>query len=67
MNIEGVTSPVYARADHSEIDCEVTFDTIGTVPYTSNAHDSAPYGPELWSDLNAGRYGAIAPYVPPQS
>jgi hypothetical protein len=62
MNIVSVTSPVYASADNSQINCEVTFDDGNTYPYTSNAADKMPYGIQLWADLNAGKYGTIAPY-----
>jgi len=32
MEITAVTSPVYSKADHSTIDCLVTFDTIAPTP-----------------------------------
>ena len=65
MNIVSATSPVYSQADHSTIDVLITLDDGSAYPYTSAAHDNTDYGIQLWSDLNAGKYGAIAPYVEP--
>lgn len=67
MNIVSVTSPVFSKADNSTIDCVVTFDNGKIYPYTSTAHDNAPYGASLWAGLNAGTYGDIAAYVAPPS
>lgn len=65
MNIVSVTSPKYSKADNSTIDCTATFDNGKTYPYTAASFDNEPHGIQLWVDLNAGKYGAIAPYVAP--
>lgn len=65
MNIVSVTSQVYSKADHSSIDCVVTFDNATTVPYTASASDTASYGITLWNGLIAGTYGAIGAYSAP--
>jgi hypothetical protein len=62
MNITRVTNPIYSKADHSAIDCVVTFDTGEAHPYTAVANDSTEYGTRLWGDLTTGRYGPIAAY-----
>jgi len=65
MDIVSVTNPIYSKADNSTIDCWVTFDNGKTYPYTAAAFDNEPHGIQLWVDLNAGKYGAIASYIPP--
>ncbi len=60
MNIEKVISPIYSREDNSAIDCLITVRGI-EYPYTATDHDWTDYGIQLWDDLNAGKYGVIAP------
>ncbi|EJG5924227.1 DUF4376 domain-containing protein [Salmonella enterica] len=67
--ITAVRNAVY-NADGG-IDCEIQFqggvDSDGItslfLPYTSSATDSAEYGPQLYVDLVAGKYGEIVPYI----
>lgn len=61
--ITSVSNPVYSKADNSTVDCTVTFDNGQTYPYTSAAFDNAPYGSQLWTDLNSGKYGNIAEFI----
>lgn len=63
MNIISVANPFYSKVDNSTIDVQATFDDGSTCLYTAAAHDNTDYGEQLWVDLNAGKYGAIAPYV----
>lgn len=65
MEITAVSSPKYSSPNNSSIDCMVTFDTLGTVPYTAAAHDIESYGQALWSALIAGTFGPIAAYTAP--
>ena len=65
MKIIAVSNPFYSKVDNSTIDCTVEFDNGNIYPYTAAAFDDTDYGIQLWADLNAGIYGAIAAYTPP--
>lgn len=67
MKIIAVSSPFYSRPDNSSIDVIATFDNGNIYPYTATANDTEDYGVKLWNDLNAGKYGGINPYAPPQT
>lgn len=57
-----------ATADPDQYDCDVVFSRIGTSPvqFTAQRVDpSAPYSEEIFADIKSGRYGPIAPYIPP--
>jgi hypothetical protein len=66
-----VTNPVYATFDNLAINCVVEAERDGSPcgihNYTATFHDEEPHGAKLWSDLIAGVYGEIAPYVAPVS
>jgi hypothetical protein len=65
MNYTNVTNPKWSNAEHSTIDCEVTFDEIGTVPFTANPLDTSnPSSKEIFDQCIAGDYGVIAEYIP---
>lgn len=67
MRITSATNLQWATADHTILDCIVTFDSVLTGPHaigvTANA-DTA-YLQKLWTDANNGVYGPIAPYSVP--
>lgn len=63
--ITAVINPIYSKADHSTIDAIITFDSGEIYPYTAASYDNIAYGIQLWADLNAGKYGAIAAYIAP--
>ena len=66
MNYTNVTNPTWANAEHTSIDCKVTFDEIGTVPFTANPLDTSnPSSKQIFDQCVAGDYGVIAEYVPP--
>jgi len=58
-------NPVWADAKNTAINCEAKTEAYGWIPFTANPLDSEPYGVQLWEDLNAGKYGTIAPYATP--
>jgi hypothetical protein len=58
-------NPVWANAENTAINCEVQTEAYGWIPFTASPLDPEPHGVQLWTDLNAGKYGAIAPYVAP--
>lgn len=63
--IISAASPAYSSADGSTIDCMVILEDGKTYPFTANANDPESHGQGLWKDLQAGTYGAIAPYLAP--
>ena len=65
MTYTNVTSPIWANANQTMIDCIVTFDNIGTVPFTATATDNTSYGPEIFADCVAEKYGPVAAFVAP--
>ena len=62
--IVSAASPAYASEDGSRIDLLVTFDDIGTVPFTADINDVELHSIELHKRAMAGEYGPIGPYVP---
>ena len=43
------------------IDCLVTFDDLGVLPFTASAVDTSEHGKKIWSDIQAGVWGPIEP------
>ncbi|EHJ3657738.1 DUF4376 domain-containing protein [Salmonella enterica] len=66
-----ITDAKNARyGDNGIITADVRFDDLtssnGTplyLPYISTAHDSADFGPQLYSDLKSGKYGEVKPFI----
>ena len=45
----------------------VQFDQFDNpIPFTATLLDTTDYGPQLYSDTVAGKYGPIGDYVPPK-
>jgi hypothetical protein len=66
MNYTNVTNPIWTNAEHTMINCIVTFETIGTVPFTANPLDTSnPSSKQIFDQCVAGDYGVVAEYVPP--
>jgi len=66
MNYTNVTNPKWSNAEHSTIDCEVTFDNIGTVPFTANPLDTSnPSSKQIFDECKNGNHGVIAEWTPP--
>ena len=66
MNYTNVTNPKWSNAEHTIIDCEVTFDDIGTVPFTADPLDTSNLSSkQIFNECVKGDYGVIAEYVPP--
>lgn len=64
MQIQSVTSPAYADASNTTIIAQVKFDAFATpIPYHAGAHDTEALGLQLYNDLVAGKYGAVAPWA----
>lgn len=62
-----VESPAYSRADLSAIDCFVTFDGVGRVPFTAASDDVEAHSVEIFNRAVAGEFGSVAAYVSPPS
>lgn len=65
--LTSVRNPVWADAEHTMIDCEITNTVYGdeVLPFTACANDVEAHGQRIFSDLVAGVYGPIAEYVAP--
>ena len=53
----------YANKEHSLFDCDVTFEGIGTVPYTPHPNDPVEHSREIYARCMAGEFGDIADYI----
>ncbi|EEQ0469365.1 DUF4376 domain-containing protein [Salmonella enterica] len=66
-----ITDAKNARyGDNGIITADVRFDDLSTqdgtplyLPYISTAHDTADFGPQLYSDLKSGKYGPVTPFT----
>lgn len=65
MQYTQVTSPRWANAEQTAIDCTVTFTGLGVAPFTAGLTDSTPHGVEIFNRAVIGEFGAVAAYVPP--
>lgn len=67
MKFSTVQNPAWANAEHTLIDCVVTFDHLGgePVPFTANPNDTETHGREIFARASAGEFGPVADYVPP--
>ena len=64
MNYTNVTNPIWSNAEHNAIDCEVTFETIGTVPFTADPLDTSnPSSKQIFDECVAGDYGPVADWL----
>ncbi|EAA1980257.1 TPA: DUF4376 domain-containing protein [Salmonella enterica subsp. enterica serovar Java] len=66
-----ITDAKNARyGDNGIITADVRFDDLSTqdgtplyLPYIATAHDTADFGPQLYSDLKSGKYGPVPPFT----
>lgn len=65
MNYSTVKNLQFSSADNSTIDCLVTFDAIGEVPFTANPADIEVHGREIFARCASGEFGPVAAYVAP--
>jgi len=65
MQYSSVQSPIWADPDHTAINCRVTFEGLGEVPYTASPTDTVAHSREIFEAAIGGQFGAIAPYVEP--
>jgi hypothetical protein len=66
-SLTSLSSPRWANAEQTMIDCEITTSQFGdeVLPFTATVNDVAAHGRAIFADLVANKYGPIAEYVPP--
>jgi hypothetical protein len=66
--LTSLTNPIWADAEHTAIDCLITTSQFGVevLPFRADQNDVAAHGRAIFDDLVAGKYGAIADYIPPE-
>jgi hypothetical protein len=65
--LTSLTNPVWADAEHTRIDCEITTSQFGDeiLPFTADQNDVEAHGRGIFADIVAGHYGPIGEYVAP--
>jgi hypothetical protein len=65
--LTSLTSPRWANAEQTMIDCEITTSQFGdeVLSFTASANDVEAHGRAIFADIVAGNYGEIGAYVPP--
>ena len=67
FTIESVTNLEWCDAEHTFFSCNVKYVEFNEVhPTGVNGTDGYAHIQELWTKGNAGVYGVIAEYVPPE-
>ena len=64
MKITNVTNPAWANAEHTRVNATVTHSEFGIISFSASPDDVEAHGREIFADAVAGRFGAIAEYVP---
>lgn len=64
--LTSLANPFWANAAHTAINCEITTSQFGdeVLSFTADQNDVEAHGRAIFADLVAGKYGAIAEYVP---
>lgn len=64
--LTSLRNPVWANAEHTAVDCEITISSFGNevLPFTASLNDVAAHGRAIFADIVAGKYGDIAAYTP---
>jgi hypothetical protein len=65
--ITSLANPIWADADHTMIDCNISFEHLNNIvmPFTASIKDIEPHGREIFELIKSGKFGPIAEYVPP--
>ena len=68
MKIINVKDPVWSCNEKVAIDCTILVEQFPDLelPFRASPTDFEEHGRNLFSDIVAGKYGAIADYVAPQ-
>jgi hypothetical protein len=62
MIYTNVQNPTWNRQHHAIV-CDVTFDGLGTVPFSATPTDTSSYTVEIYNRCIAGDFGPIHEYV----
>lgn len=67
MEYNSITKQVWYDAAHTMITVDIVFPSLGASPvvFVASPKDGMEYGREIYADLIAGKYGAIAEYTGP--
>lgn len=67
ITVLSVANPVWANAEHTLINCEITVEQYPgeVLPFTADPNDTTEYGPRIYADCVAGAYGPVGAYVEP--
>lgn len=64
MKLIEVKNPRWSNAEHTMLDVDATFDSVGTIPFTARPTEGE-FGPSIFAAALDGEYGAIANYIAP--
>lgn len=68
LTIENATNPVFSNADNTSIDLMVKFAEYSEMlPFTAMSSEKEEHTNTLFENALKGEYGAIGPYVPPNT
>lgn len=65
MNYSTVNNLIWCGEDKVAFNCDVTFESLGTVPFCCSVNDLVDHAQEIWQRAMAGEFGPIAEFVPP--
>ena len=65
MNYTEVKNLLWVNEAQTAMVCDVTFEHIGTVPFSPNPYDVETHSVEIWNRAIAGDFGPIADWVEP--
>ena len=64
MNIEDIQAPEWANKEHTAINCRVKFAEFDEfLPFTACQNDFEEHGLRIYSELESGKYGPVAPFI----
>ncbi|MEN5300430.1 hypothetical protein ABE530_19165 [Brucella sp. TWI559] len=65
--IKSVKNLQWRNVEHTLLSCTVDLEGAGIIPFATAAHETTPYGQEIWQKAVAGEYGSISEYVAPSA
>ncbi|MFU1851807.1 DUF4376 domain-containing protein [Citrobacter portucalensis] len=64
MNIEDIQAPEWADTQRTMINCRVKFAEFDEfIPFTACQNDTEEHGRRIYSELESGKYGPVAPFI----
>lgn len=65
MEFIRVQGAAYASQTGEVIDCQIEIEGLGLLPFSASKSDPEAHGRQLYEELVAGKWGAIAAFTPP--